>query len=358
MSMTKPIALSKNAFDATTTSIFTFTSSNGSQITKNKLTIRLNSNNSIVYTNTVESFKFENTVPANTLVNGNYYNFYFNTYDKDNNESINSNVITFYCYTTPTFVITNIPSTNIISSSNFNFNATYTQIQGELIYFYQFILYNSNGNVISKSAELFNANTPPFDVTYNINGMEDNKNYSIEAIAYTINGTYVTSGKQNFSVNYFYPSIYSILDLDNICEEGYVEITNNMTLIDGESNPSPMIYIDNSKVDLKPNGYYVKWNKGYTINNDFLATGFIYNPVIGEDKKILIMKNSSFNDVISINMIQERYGDNKNKYVLELRSYVGNISYYAISNYVDTIVHLMFWIKRVNNIYEVKLGVL
>jgi hypothetical protein len=152
MAMTKPIALSQNAFDATTSATFQFTSSGGNQVTKNKITIRLNSDNSVVYTNTLETFKFEQTVPANTLVNGTYYNVYFNTYDKDNNISSNSNVITFYCYTQPTFLITNIPSTNIINSSNFTFQATYTQTEEELLYFYQFILYDSSRNVLSKSS--------------------------------------------------------------------------------------------------------------------------------------------------------------------------------------------------------------
>ena len=156
MAMTKPIALSQNAFDSTSSATFKFTTSGGNQVTKNKITIRLNSNNSVVYTNTLETFKFEQTVPDNTLVNGNYYNVYFNTYDKNNNESANSNVISFYCYTRPTLTITNIPQNNIISSSSFNFEATYSQLEGELLHFYQFILYDSGGNVLSKSNELYN----------------------------------------------------------------------------------------------------------------------------------------------------------------------------------------------------------
>ena len=356
MAMTKPIALSQNAFDSTSSATFKFTTSGGNQVTKNKITIRLNSNNSVVYTNTLETFKFEQTVPANTLVNGNYYNVYFNTYDKNNNESANSNVISFYCYTRPTLTITNIPQNNIISSSSFNFEATYSQLEKELLYFYQFILYDSGGNVLSKSNELYNSNTPPFNIEYNIGGFKDDKNYSIEAIAYTVNGTYVTSGKSNFSVNYFYPSVYSILDLSNVRLDGYTEITNNMILIDGKSNPDPITYVDNSKVDLTTNGYYVKWNKGYVLKEDFVIQSFIHNPNVGENIKILTMKNLSIENEITLHLKQETYGANKNKYFLELKSFIGNIEYYTTSEYVDSIAHLTFWIKRIGNIYEVRLG--
>lgn len=358
MSMTKPIALSVNAFDSTNSSVLKFVSNGGNQVVKNKITIRLNSDNSVVYTNTIESFKFEQIIPPNTLTNGNYYNFYFNTYDKDDNESENSNIISFYCYTSPTFKITNIPLNNIINYSNFIFQATYSQEQEELVYFYKFILYDGNKNIIFESKELYNSSIPPFNVSYEINGLDDDKSYKIEAIAYTINGTYVTSGVYDFSVNYFYPSIYSILDLNNVCEDGYIEITNNMILIDGESNPDPITYLDETKVDLKANGNYVKWEKGYVLKNDFLVRGFIYNANVGENIKILIMKNSSKNDYIVLNVLQETYGENKGKYFLELRTFVGNINYYTISEYTSSINHLMFWIKRINNIYEVKLGVL
>lgn len=39
--MIKPMALSKNAFDATQDQIFYFTSTGGNQVVKNKITIRL-----------------------------------------------------------------------------------------------------------------------------------------------------------------------------------------------------------------------------------------------------------------------------------------------------------------------------
>ena len=70
--MITPIASQVNAFDATTNHLFYFTSSGGNQVAKNRITIRNNTTNVVVYQNTVETFLFQQEVPANTLVNGIY----------------------------------------------------------------------------------------------------------------------------------------------------------------------------------------------------------------------------------------------------------------------------------------------
>lgn len=53
MAMLTPISTTKVAFDATQESVFYFTSNGGNQVVKNKITIRSNSTNEVVYTNTV-----------------------------------------------------------------------------------------------------------------------------------------------------------------------------------------------------------------------------------------------------------------------------------------------------------------
>ena len=67
MSMTRPIGSTINAFDATTNHTFYFTSSGGNQVVYNRIIIRNNTTNVIVYNNLVESYKFEHIVPRGTL---------------------------------------------------------------------------------------------------------------------------------------------------------------------------------------------------------------------------------------------------------------------------------------------------
>ena len=66
MALVKPIAQGISAFDATQDKTFSFTSSGGSQVVANRLTIRLQSDTSVVYQNKVTSYRFEQTVPSGT----------------------------------------------------------------------------------------------------------------------------------------------------------------------------------------------------------------------------------------------------------------------------------------------------
>ena len=97
MSLVTPMALAKNAFDATEAQIFYFTSVGGDQVVKNRLTIVNNNTSQVVYQSTVTSYSFNHLVPAHTLTNGQYYYYYFNTYNVDNVMSANSNSVQFYC---------------------------------------------------------------------------------------------------------------------------------------------------------------------------------------------------------------------------------------------------------------------
>ena len=145
MAMMTPIALAHSAFSATNSETFKFSSTGGDQVVKNRLTIRNNTTNVVVYQNTVTSYLFQQEVPTNTLTNGVYYNYYFNTYDVNNNMSADSNAIAFRCYSTPTITFMNFPITNIINSSSYSFNITYNQSQGELLDYLIYYLYDSNG---------------------------------------------------------------------------------------------------------------------------------------------------------------------------------------------------------------------
>ena len=75
MALPRPVLNTQVAFDATQAHTFTFTVyGSGAQVTANKLTIRKQSDNSIVYQQQQTTFKFEHTLPAGSLTNGNYYN--------------------------------------------------------------------------------------------------------------------------------------------------------------------------------------------------------------------------------------------------------------------------------------------
>src|SRR5699024_4634631 len=101
---------------------FTFTvQSSSAQITANRLTIRRQTDNQIVYEEKQETFKYEHIVSAGELTNGTYYNAELVVYDAENNASPTSVPIQFYCYTTPVLSFTNLPVSNIIQNASFSF---------------------------------------------------------------------------------------------------------------------------------------------------------------------------------------------------------------------------------------------
>ena len=81
MALITPIAQVVSAFDATVAQTITFVVEGGNQVVKNKITIRNNTSNAVVWEDTVESYQLQHTIPANTLTNGVNYNYYINTYN-------------------------------------------------------------------------------------------------------------------------------------------------------------------------------------------------------------------------------------------------------------------------------------
>ena len=360
MAMVKPIALTKNAFDATNNEVFSFTSSGGNQIVKNKITIRKNSDNTIVYTNILETFAFNQTVPANTLTNGEYYNYFFNTYDISNNESPASNIVPFYCYTQPTLTFTNISNNDTIESSNYQFIVEYDQIQDELLDNLKFILYDINGNILSESETLYSTDIPPFQMNHTFEGMGNNSSYQIQVIGSTVNGTQISSSKITFEVRFENPAVYTKIDLENKCNDGYVQFRSNLVFIDGVSNPDPPFYIGTESVDLGEIGYWVEWNQGYNIPSNFILELWLTPALLGEFCKMWNV--SSLSEYVQLNLLRNRLnGEMTLKDTFEVYAIGENGYVTTYSNRVDILNNLskiVVWVKKINDTWSLNLDVL
>lgn len=353
MALTTPILYSIAAFDATKEQTFTFNVLGGSQVVANTLTIKNNATLATVYSETQTTFKFEHVLPAGTLINGTYYQATLTTKDAEGNESSPSSPIQFYCYSQPTFGITNMPTGNIITNSSFAFNVQYNQIQGEILNAYVFNLYSVSGVLISTSGTLYNTDTTlPLTISYLFSGFEDRASYIIEVTGVTANGTQISTGRVNFTTNYTTPDTFSFLFLTNNCRGGYITIESNVIGIDGSTNPDPPTYIDNKEIDLREDGSYVEWNDGYEINGDWTMRlwGRNFNP----NKEIFRFSNVN-GDIITV-----VYCANDSQCWYELRA-IHNGDYWGYvveSNYIDLpedTEQLFCWVRRIGNIYELKM---
>ena len=390
MALVKPIAQGISAFDATQDKTFSFTSSGGSQVVANRLTIRLQSDNSVVYQNKVTSYRFEQTVPSGTLENDNYYNFYFNTFDADDNMSDDSNVIQFYCYSEPTFGFTNLPLNNLVENSSYTFNVVYNQTEGELLNYVKFYLYDSLGQKVDESDFYYGRVQMPIYFSHTFGGFDNTANYEVEAIATTVNGMTASTGKYAFNVRYYHPQLFNLLDLENNCAKGYVNIKSNVSVADGEVPPEfdPPTYLDSlaasnpqdyvrwdipftyeegqaislwvtpSTLDVHQYGNWVKWSKGFHIKQNFTFTAFMKAGRFGEFALIGTRQNG-----FVFSLVREiPYTETEVKDKIVVDGYVNGVrKVHQESNGVNMLNQkskYMVWFRKNGDYYDVRLEVL
>lgn len=360
MALTRPVLIQPPAFDATKEYTFTFTVYSGDQVVANRLVIRNNETNATVYDEKQETFRYEHIVNADELVNGTYYNAYLTTFNANGEESVASLTVQFWCYNDPVITFTNFPETGYVEAPSFNFEFTYTQAQNEPLNTYVVNLYNSSRELVSTSGNIYvQDGTPPYHANYLFTGFEDQSDYFVEVAGSTVEGTVITTGLQEFQVRYSRPDLFSLVELMNNCDEGYITLRSRIVLIDGSSNPDPPIFIDNEEVDVTGDGHYVEWTQGYSISGDFLARVWFRNP---NPYSTLVTFSNTLGQTITIDYMLGYENINapemQSYFTVKVSSMEG-YTYYIYSNYIDTLPETEYyclWMKRVNNIYSIEVA--
>lgn len=353
MALTKPSLYPVAAFDATNPQQFKFYSQGGSQVTGNILTIKNNATLAQVYKQTVTSFAYIHTLPANTLTNGVRYQATIQTIDAQGNISVESDPILFYCYTQPTLTFINMPPSNNIPNASFEFEAQYNQIESEQLAQYRFNLYDAQGDLVATSGTKYIQSQPvPTALAYTFSGFENGLTYQIEVVGQTVEGTAITTSKVSIYIVYYVPRLYTTMYLTNNCHDGYVTIENNMVGIPGDSNPYPPTYIDGKEVDLRASGSYVEWKDNYEISGDY--TMGIWGRDFNPNSTILTFTND---DGATVKLTYREEGE----YVwVEMAAIHPKWTYYygifsnKIAKPADT-EYLFIWNRRINNVYDLKI---
>ncbi len=354
MALMTPILTSVESFDATVGTKVSFTVTSGDQVVKNRLTIRKNSNNQIVYQNTVETFEFTHTIPANTLVNGEYYNCYINTYNVNDLISENSNVVQFYCLTQPTLVFTNITNGQTLDTASYNFILQYDQSQSELLNELYLYLYDEHNNLLQTSSLITSSFTPPLMLNYTFNALEDNKIYHIQAKATTLNGLKVSTPLIEFSIQYTYVSGFFKIELNNLCNDGCIEAKSHFIIIDGINDGG---ILSNSTIILE-NSASVEWNDGFDFHSNRFIKEKWWFPVLRG--KINVMSSADGRNRLEIEYKRGiPQGETIPKDYIILCGYRDNVKYFQKkSNYLpmqNNNSNLVSWVKIDENIIDVQL---
>lgn len=342
----KPILYNISAFDKNNSKTFQFIWQ-GNQSFGNKLIIcDNNESNKIIYQEKQPTMQLKHILPMNTLKNGGYYNAKVIVIDIDGNESEASDPILFYCFTTPTFVFNNISDNDTVKNASYQITMSYNQPEGEPLQSWEISLYDTSQSKIQGSGVKYTD-----EIKYTLTGLEDEQEYYIKATCLTLNGMEVETEFIPFLVDYKRPSVYSLLSLENVPNNGYIKLQSNIRAVEAKSYKD-VEYIDNEYANLKNNTIFI--DDDFSLDDDYVINLLGYNLT----PNTLIMQLSDGNNTINLYLRKGTYDINNNveKTFIELNIHVGFTSYVCYSNYIDNPLNtdmIDIWLKKKNCLYAV-----
>lgn len=295
MSLSRPTIVTPiAAFDATVGTTIYYNISGGELPTKNKFQI-FNEDYTIVWDSEfVDGYNNYVVIPPDTthLVNGTKYYILVQT-GLGNEVSPVSYMVAFYCYTTPVFEFTDVPS--IVPSSTYIFSAEYSQAQNELLNTYIFTLYNTSNIPIATSGALYASSLTPtqgvYSLSYNFDGMLDGQTFKIGLTGETLQHTKLEITPVEFQVQYDEKEAVGAITLKSVCKEGKVVVTSSIDANNGIPHRD-VTYIDNKEADLSSNSVLwdnVETEQDFTIRTVFRAV----NVKPHQDKTIMTLQSDT-----------------------------------------------------------------
>lgn len=294
----KPILSSIPAFDARfgtegiKAPILTFSLEYGSYVArKNRVVINEYDNpTNCVYDCTIETMKLQHQLhpEKSSLENGKKYIAKIYVYSREdsedeNNESLASNEVIFYCYETPVLTFKNFENCDnsdgvyTVASTSVSFSVKYEQIDSLPINSYKFELYDSFGKILDGSGLKYNVANGEL-LRWTVGGIEEtdddleqNNEYKIVCTVETKYG-FVVQTEEKFIVRIEVSGVGSLIKVENV-GDGTVNIISNYKIFDVIcSNENPTYVYDKDgnpyAIDLT-NGDYVEFIKGFTIKEPY-----------------------------------------------------------------------------------------
>lgn len=225
-------------------------------------------------------------VVAYNLQNGHKYIANVYVYTSDDEESLASNDVIFYCYNTPTFEFTNFDSfmgegstTAIVSSSSINLTVRYAQFDGEPLNSYVFELQDYNGVTLLLSDAKYSSLSEDI-LRYTLGGIEEtdtdkygniqtNRAYKIICSGQTQHGIIVYT-EQKFVVKLTNTGVGALVYTENI-GDGTVAIYSNYKIMGVQTSTEDITYLFDKNgspyaIDLST-GEYLEFVEGFIMQH-------------------------------------------------------------------------------------------
>lgn len=386
MSLATPNLLSQPTFNASTGTPFgnvipfRFSITGGDEPEGSKLYIQdiSSSGDSYVYQGTSELHSwykgdgiYEHWMPLNSISNEKQYRAFLTTYNDDGTSQI-SNTIVFWTISTPTVLGANYIASLSWASYNFIFNYSPGVGSKELLKSYNIKMYDENDVMVSSTgvktvSYSYEENSGKYTFSRVFTGFQNGDRFHIDVDIVTEHDFIDTySNVFSFSVNYMESGVGNdILQLNNLCDEGRVEITVNLSSLPG-TGEGDIEYIDNKEADLRtknkktpsvtwdkniviPDGYVLRvWGRDFDtyetigggtpnvynimLENEIRQVGIFYNEDKEEDLAWFELHADNHPDLTSIKDVHVVFSD-------------------AISIPEDK-DQLFLWVKYVDNLFE------
>ena len=312
----------------------------GNRAHANRIIIRDNETNDIVFDDTVSSYDLKHTIPASAhaLTNGKKYIIQAQVYDEENIPSALSDKVLFYTFEKPDFYFNNILENKEITSASFSASVYYFSSDWENISSYNFYLYDATKKVLLESSVL----NDDANINYTYRGLENNTVYYIRCVGVTVNGMPLDTGYVEISVKYENPNSYARIYTTALPSQGCVQVSSNLIII--QYNGTDDFQYENGMIDLRDKTLY--YNEGFLIEDDF--TLLLRGKNLWQTAEILKMSNANMGLTLSSRI----YSNGRLRFRLIVPNGVCNYLLYSDWQVFENDDLLTIAIRRKDNMYQ------
>ena len=262
MTLTKPIVLRIDTFDATIGTTVVFQVLGGDQIFHNEIEIYNNSTGLKVYSKKITTFNFEHEIPPNILTNTTLEEYYLRlrTYDVNNNFSVWSDNVYFKCLKKPSLTIPMLDSGKVNNQTLIS-QAVFASPQDPLKY-YKAILYDEVKRIITSSPNLYDGL-----LQYEFTGFLDDTKYYLEYMAQTQNDVQVSTGLIPFVADFVAPRVKVLYNLYNDYNTASVKMDAKIIQMFWKSKNGTYTIEDGTLVNLLTDTIYLDSKEGFELDS-------------------------------------------------------------------------------------------
>lgn len=315
----------------------------GNRAYANRIVIYDYKSNEIVFDDMVSTYILKHTIPAHTLTNGKNYVIQAQIFDSDDNASVLSDKVMFYTFETPEFYFKGISDKTIINNSTFTATIFYFQADLEDVSKTVFHLYDATKRELLRSNEIIDNNE--YNVYYTYKGLDNDTVYYIRCTGVTVNGMELDTGYIEIHIKTENASEYSRLYATPRPEQGCIQVSTNLIIID-YTGDDEFDYVDGTMIDLRDKVLY--YDKGFNIEGDF--TVIIRGMYLWQTKEIFRMAN----DTYSLSLSSRIYTNGTLRFRLLVPNGIGHYILYSEPLVFEDENMMTVCIRRVNNVYQLK----